>query len=333
MGSYEKIIMEFEEPFWPADVPFIGCCCPQPSPVTQPISIPASTAGALGEIVASRLIPKLAVSASSAAVARPMLPASTFVAPNSGLGATAEAAAAAAAAAGSSALDTAAAKCHHQPAAVVEHLTHPPKSIPAIPVLLENYLWSNGVPVLSAAVTGDRARMVAATSAAAAVAAGEKVLGDEDTWRASHAREMYNRLIKPALVKGLGRDGEELPEPVSVLVTRRVTLKETPLKSLILHTRRIRFLGRSFRSPEHNNSSLRSFGMFLCRLPAQFRRQFAIGVLKQPLRERRSTQQLFHPQVTELAVAFGCVQMNVFSPRYVGSVIMNLRIGHPRLVY
>ncbi|CAM9666223.1 unnamed protein product, partial [Ectocarpus sp. 13 AM-2016] len=38
-------------------------------------------------------------------------------------------------------------------------------------------------------------------------------------WRASHAREMYRRLIKPALVEGLGGTGEELPEPVSVFVT------------------------------------------------------------------------------------------------------------------
>lgn len=226
MGTYEKIIMEFEEPFWPADVPFIGCCCPQPPPFTQRVPTPAATAGAVeARVAAAKLAPKPTVSASSTAVARAMVVDSTLVLPNGGLDTTAAAASAAA-----SALDSTAAKRHHHLPAVVEHLTHPPQPIPAIPVILENYLWSKGVPVLSAAVTGDRARMVAAASAAAAEAAGGEGMGDEDSWRASHAREMYIRLIKPALAKGLGRDGEELPEPVSVFVTRRVS--GTPLITL-----------------------------------------------------------------------------------------------------
>lgn len=91
----------------------------------------------------------------------------------------------------------------------------------AIPVLLNKYSRSKGVPVLIAAVTRERARMVAAASAAAAVVAGGERIRDWDRWRPSRAREMYS-LIKPAHVMGLSRDGEELPEPVSAVVATRV---------------------------------------------------------------------------------------------------------------
>ncbi|CAM9690420.1 unnamed protein product, partial [Scytosiphon promiscuus] len=45
MGNYEKIVMEYAEPFWPADAPFIGCCCrPQPSTLPQPPPLPSPPA-------------------------------------------------------------------------------------------------------------------------------------------------------------------------------------------------------------------------------------------------------------------------------------------------
>ena len=228
MGTYEKIIMEFQEPFWPADVPFIGCCCPQPSLLSPPIPSPAAAAaaGRTGS-TAAKPAAKQTVSASCTIAASSIVAAPLLVAPNDGLGATA----AAPTASGSSApmFDSTAAVHHHS--AAVEDLA-PGCPLPAIPVLLENYLWSKGVPVLMAAVTGERARMVAASSAsaAAAVAGEEGGMDDGNSLRASYAREMYYRLIKPALVKGLCGDGEELPEPVSVFVTRRVTLEGTSLK-------------------------------------------------------------------------------------------------------
>ena len=226
MGTYEKIIMEFEEPFWPADVPFIGCCCPQPSLLSQ--RIPSSAAAAAAWRAGATAVQPAAkpiASASYTLAASAMIAAPLLVAPNDGVGATA----AATTAPGSSAsMFDSTAEVHNHSAAV-EDLA-PGCPFPAIPILLENYLWSKGVPVLMAAVTGERARMVAAASvsAAAAVAGERGGMDDRNNLRASYARKMYYRLIKPALIKGLCRDGEELPEPVSVFTTRRVTLEGTP---------------------------------------------------------------------------------------------------------
>eukprot|EP00903_Cladosiphon_okamuranus_P006763 g6596.t1 len=239
MGTYEKVIMEFEEPFWPADAPFIGCCCPQPSPRPAP---PQSATVAAAELVAN--------GASSTLASGPATPSPTLVGVSNGaLGSAAVVTATATATASGSAVPTLAAASHHHVIPPVGGSASPveaaaaatpfaaaastaaacagssPPPLPAIPIFLENYLWSKGVPVLTAAVTGERARMVSAASmaaaaaAAAAVAEGAEGGSDEGGWRACHAREMYRRLIKPALVEGLLREGEELPEPVSVFVT------------------------------------------------------------------------------------------------------------------
>ena len=244
MGTYEKIIMEFEDPFWPADAPFIGCCCPQPSPLVappQPLAVAAEEVSAGGAAtLASRptMTPPTLLGASdgtlgSAVVATAKASGSALPAlasslhhpiPTVGaLASPAEAAATREAAAAATPAANAATSADSSALSL-----SPPQPLPAIPIFLENYLWSKGVPVLTAAVTGERARIVSSASAAAAAAAaaaeGTKDGGDVDSsWRASHAREMYRRLIKPALVEGLAKDGGELPEPVSVFVTRRVS--------------------------------------------------------------------------------------------------------------
>lgn len=64
--------------------------------------------------------------------------------------------------------------------------------------------------------------VVAAAAAAVAAAEGRMLASDADSWRASHAREMYRRLIMPALVGGLGRDGRSCGNQVSVIVTRQL---------------------------------------------------------------------------------------------------------------
>lgn len=133
MGIYEKIIVEFEEPFWPADVPFIGCC-PQPPPARQPQPVPHATA----------------VAASSATA----------------------------------------------------------------PVLLENYLFSKGVPVLTAAFAGELGRTVVPSN-------GDR-LEESNGSKDAQARDTYVRLMKPALEDAFG-NGEELPDPVSVETTRSVS--------------------------------------------------------------------------------------------------------------
>ncbi|CAM9956582.1 unnamed protein product, partial [Ectocarpus fasciculatus] len=236
MGNYEKIIMEFAEPFWPADTPFIGCCCrcprpPPPSPPSPKTALPATQvpAAAPGLATADRgsssspaspgtrptgmtasKTARMAVDGGGGGVAPASSPgpanqASLLAAENGHSPALVVAAAGRAAAAAATA------------AAATESAAAVTPPLPASPVFLENHLWSKGVPVLTAAVTGEPARMVsAAARTMAAAAAGS---GAEEGWRASHAREMYRRLVKPALVEGLGREGEELPEPVSVFVT------------------------------------------------------------------------------------------------------------------
>lgn len=150
IGRYEKIIMEFQEAFWPADVPFIGCC-----PDNTPI-LPASPRDA----------------------------SDTSTAPS-----------------------------------------------PVAPVFLENYLWSKGVPVLAAAVSGQRARQIsrdcleAPTSSATGTRFNKSAdlvdaSGADATGSQTHALELYRKLVLPALKDSFfGRDGEDVPEPVSVVIT------------------------------------------------------------------------------------------------------------------
>ncbi|CAB1116449.1 PAO [Ectocarpus sp. CCAP 1310/34] len=230
MGNYEKIMMEFAEPFWPADTPFIGCCCGYPRPPPSPPSLhtappaapvptaPVSATADGGSYSPAPPAPRPRTTVSGSAR---MTADGGGVAPPSSSGATNPASLVAAenghtpalAAAAAGAAATAAAESAES--AVVGA---PPLSVS--PVFLENHLWSKGVPVLTAAVTGERARMVSAAARTMARGEGAGNSGAaEEGWRASHAREMYRRLIKPALVEGLGGTGEDLPEPVSVFVT------------------------------------------------------------------------------------------------------------------
>lgn len=133
MGNYEKIIIEFEEPFWPADAPFIGCC-PQQPPNRHLQPVPDATALAASSVTA--------------------------------------------------------------------------------PVLLENYLYSKGVPVLTVAFAGELGRTVVSSK-------GDRLEENSGT-KDAQARDMYIRLVKPALEDAFG-NGEELPDPVSVETTRSVS--------------------------------------------------------------------------------------------------------------
>lgn len=224
LGHYEKITAEFKEAFWPADAPFIGCCPPQPSTMSRSSPVSLFSSGSCGvpfSSPASTLIPpsdsvsKPLRSDLAAAAAQPLdagHPPGTLVSESHvrALGMTAGATSAAAAVA----------------AAPLAAELAADSSPPAVPIFLENYLWSKGAPVLTAAVVGERAGLVAAAAAEAAAVASAGATGEGDGagsegWRASHAREMYHRLVKPALVDAFG-NGEELPEPVSVSVTRRV---------------------------------------------------------------------------------------------------------------
>ncbi|CAM9670660.1 unnamed protein product, partial [Ectocarpus sp. 6 AP-2014] len=222
MGNYEKIMMEFAEPFWPADTPFIGCCTPSPerappaAPVPRTAPGPATADGGSYSPTPPAPRPRTTVSGTARMTAD-----GGGAAPPSSSGAANPASLLAAENGHTPALAAAAAGAAATPAPAAESAVvagAPP--LPASPVFLENHLWSKGVPVLTAAVTGERARMV---SAAARTMVGGEGAGSsgaaEDGWRASHAREMYRRLIKPALVEGLGGKGEDLPEPVSVFVT------------------------------------------------------------------------------------------------------------------
>ncbi|CAN0443847.1 unnamed protein product, partial [Ectocarpus sp. 12 AP-2014] len=233
MGNYEKIIMEFAEPFWPADTPFIGCCCRCPrlppslpsfktAPPAAPVptaSVPATADGGSYSPAPSAPRPRMTASASARMTADGggAAPPSSSGAANPASLLTAEnghTTALAAAAAGVAATAAAAAAAAAESAVVGAPL------LSVSPVFLENQLWMKGVPVLTAAVTGERARMV--STAARTMARGDGAGNSgakEEGWRASHAREMYRRLIKPALVESLGGAGEDLPEPVSVFVT------------------------------------------------------------------------------------------------------------------
>lgn len=151
LGCYEKIIMEFREAFWPADVPFIGCC---PENATLPS-------------------------------------ASLRDAPDT--------------------------------------TTDP---LPVAPVFLENYLWSKGVPVLAAAVSGQRAQRVcrgcleAPTSPATGI--GSNTSADlvdapeaDATGVETRTFELYRQLVLPALKDSFFdccHEGD-IPKPVSVVIT------------------------------------------------------------------------------------------------------------------
>lgn len=99
-------------------------------------------------------------------------------------------------------------------------------ALPINPILVENYLWSKGVPVLTAAVSGERGRQVAkAVEAAAAAGAAEDQAEDQagggadeehgGNRRGACARELYDELMMPALRDAFG----SIPDPVSVTVT------------------------------------------------------------------------------------------------------------------
>lgn len=141
--------MEFAEPFWPADSPFIGCC-PMPPSLTN-----GTTSGYHGTLEND---------------------------------------------------------CHS---------VTPSEKI--APIFLENYLWSKGVPVLTAAVSGERGRLMVAAAAAAAKAAkvseAAGVDRNEEDWQGVYARELYRKLMLPALRDALGKNGD-IPEPVSVVITK-----------------------------------------------------------------------------------------------------------------
>ncbi|CAM9317736.1 unnamed protein product [Choristocarpus tenellus] len=139
LGAYEKVLIEFEDTFWP-DVPFIGCCASE---------APSST---------------------------------TTTAPNR-----------------SSSFST---------------------SLSSTGLLLENYHWSKGVPVIVAVFCGTRARQLSALIAAAsgattALGTGEEAVAQMDS---ESALEAYQRMILPILEEALG-GGETIPEPVSVIAT------------------------------------------------------------------------------------------------------------------
>ncbi|CAM9185322.1 unnamed protein product [Discosporangium mesarthrocarpum] len=147
LGSYEKILIEFDQVFWPEDTPFIGCCTTHTSTVA---GVPAST-----------------------------LPFPSGVPSGEG------------------------------------------------GLLLENYYWSKGVPVLAAAVSGAQARWVAAEINSAQkegdtlIAKGleeEKSRGGLMAGGGRGAWEVYQRMILPALEEAFGQV-EKIPDPVSVVAT------------------------------------------------------------------------------------------------------------------
>lgn len=244
MGTYEKIMVEFKEAFWPKDKPFIACCPSSQAAVSgNPLSGTAvgghphapsasTTLPSPSSFFPSILLPPLADAESD------RLPALLLPCPVAGDETARESLApprAVVAAEISAAIEKppllptaglgAAVRAEVSNGARVEASNGSPASavtataLPA-PVLLENYLWSKGVPVLTAAITGARARyaQAAAAVAAAAAADGDREGGGEE-WRDAHAREMYRQLIKPAVDDAFGK-GKGTPEPVSVSMTR-----------------------------------------------------------------------------------------------------------------
>ena len=247
MGYYEKVTVEFQEAFWPADAPFIGCC-PAASPAGgNSSSSPLPPAAAAAAPNGSRPLPppgapvetpstvssgppfprvesspppavSIGHSHATATKAIPSVPGERqggvpiVVTPVDPVAAAAEVAkpSASAVRASKEAFDTLA---EANPAVVS----------PA-PIFLENYLWSKGVPVLTAAITGERAHAISAAAAVAAASAAGRAGNNEggDGWREAHAGEVYRRLVKPSLVDAFAKNGKEIPEPVSVVVSRCV---------------------------------------------------------------------------------------------------------------
>lgn len=253
MGTYEKITMQFKEVFWPNDAPFIGCC-PVASPGDDRSSPPLSAASPTG----ARPLPYLGNSAASSnTLSGPSLPhvqssssSSSRTVPNghphtptamptptpsgedrgtvppaelvSTTPVTAVAAAAVAVAAAVTKPSSSAVQASREAFDALS-VANPAIFGPA-PIFLENYLWSKGVPVLTAALTGERGRAVSAVAAVAAAGAVADKTGNrkgDDAWREAHATEVYVRLVKPTLIDAFGK-GKEIPEPLSVTVTRCV---------------------------------------------------------------------------------------------------------------
>lgn len=264
MGLYEKIIMEFEKPFWPEDMPFIGCCpvisprarvpvatpaaktATKATPSCTPTVISSHPASALPPAPAVNLDPKSAVPRCPNGKNRPArAPVATtqVVAhdtPTEGRGAFDGSISAAACHCGRcgaighdssngvidikpslratplvAAVDAARDECLDTGSGTA------PASDPIAPVFLENYWWSKGVPVLAAALCGQRAQKVSEASALETESgAGTQARNGEsgEHGRNSYARDLYRRLILPALSEAFGQEAE-IPEPISVMVT------------------------------------------------------------------------------------------------------------------
>lgn len=87
------------------------------------------------------------------------------------------------------------------------------------PVFLENYLWSKGVPVLAAAVSGQRAREVSTECCLHAGTVRKDYPVVDATGEETRALELYRRLILPAIQDSFGAGAGTIPEPVSIVVT------------------------------------------------------------------------------------------------------------------
>lgn len=247
MGYYEKVTVEFQEAFWPTDAPFIGCC-PAASPAGgDSSSSPLSSAAAAAAPNGSRPLPPSAAPVetpctvsseppfpgvesspppavsmdhphATATKAIPSLPGKrqggvpTVVAPAKPVTTAVEVAKPSVSAVRAS-KDAFDALAEDNPAVVS-----------LAPIFLENYLWSKGVPVLTAAITGERAHAISAAAAVAAASAAGRAGNSKggDDWKEAHAGEVYRRLVKPSLIDAFAKNGKEIPEPVSVVVSRWV---------------------------------------------------------------------------------------------------------------
>ena len=231
MGNYEKIIVEFEESFWPADIPFIGCCPQLSSPPPPPsLSLPATELSDSSPCKATRCAecpyPHTSM-AKSAGAAEGIGDVGDALALTGHLHRRHQVPGAASALLAEARSDT----IRAVPQTVSEDAKSPPREVGVmlpfeqpVPILVENYMGLKGVPVLAVAFCGEHGREVAA----AAKAGYEKEEAENEDTRqgsngrkTSHAREIYRRLVKPALDDAFGR-GVELPEPVSVIISKCV---------------------------------------------------------------------------------------------------------------
>ncbi|CAN0509926.1 unnamed protein product, partial [Laminaria digitata] len=241
MGNYEKITVEFKEAFWPTDAPFIGCC-PAASHAGDDIPsspLPATATAATATAPnGSRPLPPAAFSMETPCAAPSAPPVKSSPLPTASNGSPHATTTTTTTTTTTKVVPRPSGERHEAvpavvtPAIPVEAVAAAAAANPAIvsptPIFLENYLWSKGVPVLTMAVTGERARAISAAAAVASAAAaaagrvGKKKGGD--AWREAHVREVYCRLVKPALADAFAKKGKKLPEPVSVVLSRCVFL-------------------------------------------------------------------------------------------------------------